>query len=414
MKEIKPSAVNGTVSIPASKSIVQRAIAAAMLSHGTSVINNPSTCNDCLAALNVAKQLGASVTEEPGRWIISGSFSPSSKALSCGEAGLSIRMFTPIVATLAAEQTLTGHGSLITRPMEGLEDSIVQLGAKCSTTNGLLPITVQGPMAGGHATLDGSLSSQILTGILMAAPLAQNSVSLKVENLKSRPYIDMTISVMREFGVKVSHTNYESFHVDSPQAYRATTINAEGDWSGAAFFLVAGAVAGIVNVKNISEASQQADKAILSAIRQANGKITEANGGYTVEKSTLKAFSFDASHCPDLFPPLAVLAAACKGTSLIKGVSRLIHKESNRAEAIRDEFQKAGIRIEIEADEMYITGGKPLGCTIDSHNDHRMAMAAAILALTASSPILIKNPECVSKSYPEFWDHLERIQSNNL
>ncbi len=409
MKEVRPSEVKGTVHIPASKSVVQRAVAAAMLARGTSIIHNPSTCNDCLAALNMARQLGATVVQEADRWTITGDFRPSTKQLSCGEAGLSIRMFTPIVATLDAAQTLTGHGSLTTRPMGGLEEAINQLGATCQTTNGLLPITVQGPMTGGNATIDGSMSSQILTGLLMAAPLAQHEVTLNVTNLKSQPYIDMTIEVMRQFGVEVKNTDYQQFSVKANQPYQPFELRAEGDWSGAAFFLVAGVVAGSLRVQNISSHSTQADRAIVTAIQLAGGVISEGNGYFEVAKSTLNAFAFDATNCPDLFPPLAVLAAACNGTTLLKGVSRLIHKESNRAMAIQTEFAKAGISVVIEGDEMYIKGSTPRPCTMHSHNDHRMAMAAATLALTASGPIGITNPECVAKSYPEFWEHLNSV-----
>ena len=409
MKEVKPSEVKGTVSIPASKSVVQRAVAAAMLARGTSIIHNPSTCNDCLAALNMARQLGATVVEEPNRWTITGDFRPSSTELSCGEAGLSIRMFTPIVSTLATKQTLTGHGSLTTRPMGGLEEAINQLGATCQTTNGLLPITVQGPMMGGTANIDGSLSSQILTGLLMAAPLAKQDVTLNVANLKSRPYIDMTIEVMQQFGVEVENNSYQHFRVKANHQYKPYELRAEGDWSGAAFFLVAGVIAGKLRVENISSASKQADKDIVKAIKLAGGRITEGNGYFEVEKSPLKAFSFDATNCPDLFPPLAVLAAACKGTTLLKGVSRLTHKESNRAMAIQNEFAKAGISVVVEGDEMYIKGATPRTCTMESYNDHRMAMAAATLALIASGPIGITTPGCVAKSYPEFWAHLASV-----
>lgn len=410
MKEIKPSGISGTVRIPASKSVVQRAVAAAMLARGTSVIHNPSTCNDCLAALSIAKQMGATVHEESDRWTITGNFSPSKSELSCGEAGLSIRMFTPILATLDVEQTISGHGSLTTRPMSGLEEAINQLGAKCETNNGLLPIKVKGPLNGGNASIDGSLSSQILTGVLMAAPLAKNDINLKVANLKSTPYIDMTIDVMRQFGISVETHDYKEFTVRAGQEYKPFELNAEGDWSGAAFFLVAAAIAGKLTVENISSKSNQADKEIVKAIKFAGGNIKENTHGFTVEKSQLQAFAFDATNCPDLFPPLAVLAAACKGTTLLKGISRLIHKESNRAMAIQTEFAKAGIVVEIEGDEMYIKGGKPRGCTMDSHNDHRMAMAAATLALIASAPIQVTNPSCVAKSYPEFWEHLANVQ----
>lgn len=409
MKEIKPSGIGGSVCIPASKSVVQRAVAAAMLARGTSVIHNPSRCNDCLAALSIAKQMGATVVEEPNRWTITGNFKPSESELSCGEAGLSIRMFTPIVATLPAAQRLTGHGSLTSRPMGGLEEAIVQLGAKCSTTAGLLPITVEGPIKGGSATIDGSLSSQILTGVLMAAPMASQSVDLEVVNLKSRPYIDMTIEVMAHFGVKVKNSSYQKFFVEAGQSYQAAEVFAEGDWSGAAFFLVAGVIAGDLTVTNITSKSKQADKTIVDAIIKAGGQIAERNGGFDVSKSSLKAFSFDATNCPDLFPPLAVLAAACKGTTLLKGVSRLTHKESNRALALQNELTKAGIAVEIEGDEMYITGGTPKPCSLNSYNDHRMAMMAGILGLIASGPISVSQPECVAKSYSEFWDHLSSI-----
>lgn len=409
MKEVRPSEVRGTVCIPASKSIVQRAVAAAMLANGTSEIINPSRCNDCIAALEIAKKMGATVIEHPTKWTITGNFRASSTELSCGEAGLSIRMFSPILATLPTPQTLTGHGSLMSRPMHGLEEAINQLGASCKTQNGLLPIAVSGPMTGGAATIDGSLSSQILTGMLMAAPLAHKDVTLEVNNLKSKPYIDMTIEVMKMFGVDVTNNDYKHFSIKVGQQYLPTVVKAEGDWSGAAFFLVAGAIAGKLKVENISSLSKQADKEIIRAITLAGGYISEANDYITVAKSNLKAFSFDATNCPDLFPPLAVLAAACKGTTLLKGVSRLTHKESNRALAIQNEFAKAGVIVEIEDDEMYIKGSKPRSCSFSSYNDHRMAMAAAVLALIADGPIFIDQPECVAKSYPEFFDHLEQI-----
>lgn len=267
-------------------------------------------------------------------------------------------------------------------------------------------------MMGGTANIDGSLSSQILTGLLMAAPLAKQDVTLNVANLKSRPYIDMTIEVMQQFGVEVENNSYQHFRVKANHQYKPYELRAEGDWSGAAFFLVAGVIAGKLRVENISSASKQADKDIVKAIKLAGGRITEGNGYFEVEKSPLKAFSFDATNCPDLFPPLAVLAAACKGTTLLKGVSRLTHKESNRAMAIQNEFAKAGISVVIEGDEMYIKGATPRACTMESYNDHRMAMAAATLALIASGPIAISTPQCVAKSYPEFWEHLENLSEH--
>lgn len=408
-RDVKPSEVRGTITAPASKSVVQRAIAAALLADGKSIITNPGSSNDCLAAISIARAMGANVTQLKNHLEIVGTRGITSNQLHCGESGLSIRMFTPIAASFSEKLTLTGEGSLTTRPMALLESPLGQLGVYCKTSNGFVPIEVKGPLNGGVATLDGSLGSQILTGMLMAAPLAQHDVTLKVANLQSKPYIDLTIEVMNAFGVTAENRNYEEFFIKAHQKYQPTTYNVEGDWSGAAFLLVAGAIAGQIRVENITLASQQADKAIVQALIAAGAVINEHSNAIEVCHAPLLAFNFDATNCPDLFPPLVSLAAACKGTSSIKGVGRLEHKESNRAVALQQEYQKLGITIEIKEDIMQVTGGAINAATIDSHNDHRIAMAVAISALTANGIVTINGAECVAKSYPAFFDDLKSI-----
>jgi len=408
-REVKPSAVRGTISAPASKSVVQRAIAAALLSDGVSIITNPGTSNDCLAAISIARALGATVIQSDRQLTITGTKGVVNNHLHCGESGLSIRMFTPIAASFSKGITLTGEGSLTTRPMALLESPLQQLGAFCKTNNGFVPIEVKGPLNGGLATLDGSLGSQILTGMLMAAPLAKSDVTLQVKNLQSKPYIDLTLEVMKSFGVTAENRNYEEFFIKANQKYRAITYNVEGDWSGAAFLLVAGAIAGEIRVENITSASKQADKAIVQALLRAGATVKEHSNAIEICHAPLSAFYFDATDCPDLFPPLVSLAAACKGVSSIKGVGRLEHKESNRAVALQSEFGKMGITIDVDGDIMRITGGPLNAATIDSHNDHRIAMAAAISAQTANGVVAIDGAECVAKSYPEFFEDLKSI-----
>ena len=408
-REVKPSAVRGTISAPASKSVVQRAIAAAPLSDCVSIITNPGTSNDCLAAISIARELGATVVQSDRQLTITGTKGVVNNHLHCGESGLSIRMFTPVAASFFEGITLTGEGSLTTRPMALLESPLQQLGAFCKTNHGFVPIEVKGPLNGGLATLDGSLGSQILTGMLMAAPLAKSDVTLQVKNLQSKPYIDLTLEVMKAFGVTAENRNYEEFFIKANQKYRATNYNVEGDWSGAAFLLVAGAIAGEIRVENIISASKQADKAIVQALLMAGTTVKEHSNAIEICHAPLSAFNFDATECPDLFPPLVSLAAACKGVSSIKGVGRLEHKESNRAVALQSEFGKMGITIDVDGDIMRITGGPLNAATIDSHNDHRIAMAAAISAQTANGVVAIDGAECVAKSYPEFFEDLKSI-----
>jgi len=406
---VDPSAIKGKIKAPASKSMTQRAIAAALLADGQSIIHNPSYCDDSLAAMSIAVGLGARVEPEANELKINGSVELKEPKLNCGESGLAIRMFSPIAALYPTEITMVGANSLKKRPMIMIEEALKQLGVKCSSTGGFLPLTIHGPIKGGFCEIDGSISSQLLTGLLMALPLASKDSEIKVNNLKSKPYIDMTIRLLNSFGIKIHNTDYKQFMIPGNQKYIPGSYTVEGDWSGGAFLLVAGAINGNLSVVGLNKESLQSDRAIISALEKAGAHIKINENQIDISKSELKAFDFDATDCPDLFPPLVALASFCTGLSTIKGVSRLIHKESNRGETLKEEFNKMNIKIEIKDDLMLITGGKPQGAHVESHEDHRIAMAVAVTALGAAGKVYIRDSQCVVKSYPGFFDDLRTL-----
>ncbi len=416
MKSIRPSEINGGIYAPPSKSMTIRAIAAALLSEGTTEIINPSFCDDSQRAMGIAESLGAKIKidREGSRIVVEGNPGLKGpildKKLECGESGLCMRMFAPIVCLSQKEFTLTGQGPLLKRPMKMLED-LTLLGASCKTEKGFPPIVVKGPIRGGKITTDASVSSQLLTGLLFALPLCLYDSIIDVIDLKSMPYVRMTLSLLNAFGISITHNKaMNRFTVRGNQRYRPCIYRVEGDWSGAAFILVAGAIGGSVFVKGLDLDSPQADKAILEVLKNSGARVTIDNDSVIVERDRLCAFQFDATHCPDLFPPLVALASACEGKSIIYGSMRLRHKESNRSNALASEFAKLGIKVEQFSDRIEVTGGKVKGGSINPHNDHRIAMACAVAGIKGMDETKIEDCDCVSKSYPDFFSHLEMLK----
>jgi 3-phosphoshikimate 1-carboxyvinyltransferase len=416
---IHPSQLKGIIQAPASKSSMQRACAAALLSKGTSTIYNPGHSNDDKAALDIIQKLGAVIEVDSSELRVqSQGINPIADEINCDESGLSIRMFTPIVALSNKEITINGSGSLEIRPMDFFDDILPLLGVKIKSNDGKLPMTIQGPLVPANIEVDGSLSSQFLTGLLMAYSAAgANDVSIKVKDLKSKPYIDLTLDVMKHFGMNVpENKNYKEFFFhhgpthDSPLTTHQYTV--EGDWSGGAFLLVAGTIAGSITVRGLDLSSTQADRKILDALMSANAAIAMEAKGIQAHPGGLRGFEFDATDCPDLFPPLVALAAYCEGETKIKGVRRLKHKESNRAVTLQDEFDLMGIRIDIEDDTMIIHGCVIKGADVHSHHDHRIAMACAVAALGANSETVIEEAYAVKKSYPDFYNDLKSLGAN--
>lgn len=397
----------GILKSPSSKSYMQRAIALALLSEGETRLTNPCFCEDVRAVLGIAQGLGAEVSLNKEEVVITPTYDLKTTELNVGESGLGIRMLTPLVSLYSEALTLVGEGSLKTRPVDSLEAPLRALGVSIQTQDGLLPIQVKGPLLGGHAKVDGRIGSQVLTGLLIALPKALKDTKLEVLELQSKPYIDMTLEIMEAFGVKVTHENYKTFSIPAGQSYQGLSYAIEGDWSGAAFHLVGGAIAGDIELTALNTFSKQADAKILEALKSAGAKVEVKEDGVRVSKDKLQAFVFDATDCPDLFPPLSNLAVACEGVSVIKGISRLIHKESNRAEVLKKVWTDLGIQIRLENDSMYITGGKLKGGKLHSHNDHRIAMMGAIASLISEEPICIQESEAVAKSYPNFFEDFE-------
>lgn len=414
---IHPSVILGQLTAPPSKSAMQRACAAALLCGGETILHQIGRSNDDLAALEMIMALGAHAEPvgENSLRIVSNGVQPKEQILHCGESGLGLRMFTPIAAISALPLRMTGAGTLLQRPMHFFDEVLPRLGVSVKSNEGKLPLDIQGPLRPATIEIDGSLSSQFLTGLLMAySAVNASDITIHATNLKSKPYVDLTLDIMAAFGMKLPlQQDYEIFTFQEALPENKPTqrsYQVEGDWSGAAFLLVAGAIAGEINVVGLNTKSKQADKAILEALYKANARLKATNTSLEVSKSNLKAFHFDATECPDLFPPLVVLAAYAEGTSSISGISRLVHKESNRAITLQEEFRKLGVIIHLRGDEMLIEGGGSIqGAVLHSHHDHRIAMAAAVAGLGATSAIVIKDADAIGKSYPHFFEDLKKL-----
>ena len=365
---IHPRLLSGTIRIPASKSDAQRAILCAALAEGTSVLTGIGASDDEQAMLQAVAKLGVlkSENEKPSRLLsgehevrITGNSNiPEGLELSAGESGLGLRLLTCVSASFDQKVMLTGRGSLLSRPMNFFDEVLPEFGCSVKTRNGFLPIEVKGPLTGKNLEVDGSQSSQFISGLLMALPRSRENSSLTVRNMKSGPYIQMTIRTLKQFGIEIVQ-EHQVFHIAGNQQYQATEYAVEADWSSASYWLVAAALGHQITVSGLSMRSLQADKALLDALMKAGCKVVFEAGNIRVDGAGLRPFEFDATDCPDLFPALVVLAAKCKGVSLIKGVKRLIHKESDRGHALQAEFGKMGLKIDLDEDVMTIHGTGP-------------------------------------------------------
>ena len=411
-RTVRPGRVEGTLTPPCSKSYAQRALAAALLAEGETVLRNIEFCDDTRSAMHCIETLGAEVRREGEDVLrIRGGLNPRGDRLTVGESGLATRLFTPVASLCGTPITIEGRGTLLRRPMGMMTDPLRRLGVEVNDNDGYLPFRVCGPIRGGETEVDGSVSSQFITGLLLSLPLARQDTTLRVHRAVSTPYLDMTLDTAARFGIEISQRDYEEFYIPGRQRYRSTYFSIEGDWSAAAMLLVAGATAGEVTVRNVSMLSKQADTAICTALVRAGAAVINEEDSVTALHRPLRAFEFDATNCPDLFPALAALAAAADGVSVIRGTSRLEYKECNRSEAIREEYAKLGIEVDTsEEDLMKIRGGKVRAARTQSHGDHRMAMSLAVAALRSDEAVEIEGAESVAKSYPGFFEDLEHIR----
>jgi 3-phosphoshikimate 1-carboxyvinyltransferase len=408
---IPPGRVNGRITAPASKSDAQRALAAASLARGRSVIRGCTPCDDTDAALGVIEALGARVERVDDVVAVHGWQSAPSGRVDCGESGLALRMFAAIAAVHDREVTLDGRGTLGSRPIGMIEDALRSCGVTCRSQEGRLPLVVRGPLHGGSVSADGSVTSQHITGLLFALPLAAEDTRLTVLRPASRPYLAMTMKTLVAFGIDAQAApDMSVFFLPGRQKYRPAEYVVEGDWSGASCLLAAGAFAGRVEVDNLDVESPQADRAILDVLRQAGARVTVAGRTVTAEPGDLAPFEWDAANAPDLVPALVALACHCTGTSRITGIGRLRHKESDRVSAILAMVRAMGGRADADADALEVTGGALRGGAVETRHDHRIAMAAAVAALGSVSGVTLDDPSCVAKSYPCFFNDLRHLR----
>ena len=373
------------------------------------VILNPSRCDDALSAAGIVQALGAVVEWGEDRVVVSPNATSREDVLDCGESGLCARLFAPIAALGGRETRLAGRGSLLRRPLGPIDGPLAALGAAAASAGGFLPLTVKGPLRGGRAVVDGSTSSQFVSGLLMALPRAESNSILEVRNLTSIPYVELTLRMLAEFGVAVAHEGFRTFRIPGRQTYAGSEYRVEGDWSGAAFLLTAAALAGSVRVTGLDPGSSQPDRRILDVLDEAGATVRISDAGVEVARNPLRSFEIDAAHCPDLVPVLVPLAARARGLSVIGGADRLASKESDRANALIREFGSLGVDIHAKQGCLLVRGGAIRAGRVNSHGDHRIAMALAVAGLAAEGPVAIDGAECVRKSYPGFFEVLRTL-----
>jgi 3-phosphoshikimate 1-carboxyvinyltransferase len=408
---VPPKKYTGTIAIPASKSDTQRALLAATLAKGKSILKNVGCSQDDEAMLSSIQQLGAAVYQNNANEIeiIGIDQFPSNIVLKCGESGLGSRLLISLCACHSGEFKITGEGSLLKRSMSFYVDLFNENTIQASFSNlSFLPLSFNGGLKSGEFIVDGSQSSQYISGLLMGLPLLKGDSKLVAQNLTSTPYVDMTIQTLTGFGVQINRCDNETFLIEGSQNYKATEYTIESDWSSASFWLVASALGQDIRVSGLKLDSLQADRIILEIFKTAGCQVNLEEGLISIDGSNRKAFEADLTDCPDLFPILTIFALFCKGTTFLHGVERLVNKESNRGKVLKDELSKLGVEIQLIENTMVIEGLETIsGGTISSHNDHRIAMAFAILGMFSKSPITIENAEAVSKSYPNFWEEFE-------
>lgn len=407
---------NSCARVPASKSMAQRAIIAATLAEGTSVLRNYTPCSDSESAIKVARTLGAEIIQEGTTLRITGiGTSPAiPEEISTGESGFLTRLTIPIISMLHKSRTLIkGEGTLINRPLLMAKETMEMFGVALDNTS--VPLHIEGSLCADKATVQGSGGSQLISGLMAALPLADSASEITIEEPRSVPYLHLTKDVLKQFGVNVDIEEageHIIIKIDGGQTYKAADVTIEGDWSGAAPMLIAGAVYGSVTVPDLSTASQQADMAVLDILHSAGTTVRVAGSSVSTAKSPLHSFHADLNQAPDLFPVVAILAAMSEGESMLEGVGRLASKESDRASAIMEMFDGLGVEAHIENDTMIVKGmslshrcaaGVRLkGGKFTSHHDHRMVMALMLAELGASDSIEIDDVTCVAKSFPGF------------
>lgn len=407
MSDVKfsPFVPNGTVNVPPSKSDVHRAIICAAMANGVSRISPVALSNDIKATIGCIKALGADAVLENNVLTVDGTnmYKNKTALLDCGESGSTLRFFIPIAAVGNINATFVGKGKLPQRPIGIFTEALPKAGTVCKTEGGL-PLEIKGQLKSGIFEIPGNVSSQFITGLLLALPILEGDSEIVLTSpLESVGYIAMTIRTMKQFGVNIQATE-KGWHIKGGQSYKTCDYTTDGDWSQAAFFMVLGAVSGKVTVKGVAKDSTQGDKKCAEILARFGAKVTQLDNEVTVEKGKLKAITIDASQIPDLVPVLSVCAAFAEGTTKIINAERLRIKECDRLKATAELLNNLGGKVKELSDRLEITGVSSLkGGNVNGYNDHRIVMSAAVCAARSDEDITATFAMSINKSYPDFY-----------
>jgi 3-phosphoshikimate 1-carboxyvinyltransferase len=415
-KEIKPAHhIQATLTLPGSKSYTHRALMAAALAAGESILTNALAAEDTELTAGALAQMGAGIHWQGttirvmGR---GGGWRPVMLPIYLGNSGTSMRFLTALAALGEGEYLLTGTERLCQRPLGELLTALSQVGVRAVSEkgNGCPPVRVSGGLIGGRAQLSGGTSSQYLSALMFIGPLAPQGLEIDITGeLVSRPYVDLTLEVLSNFGISYYREGYRSFQLPGGQSYLPREYKIEADASSASYFWAAAALTGgRVTISNLSLESSQGDAAFPGVLERMGCVVTSSETGLAVQGGPLRAVQVNMATMPDLVPTLAVLAAFAQGDTLITGVAHLRHKESDRLAAVATELAKMSITAWETGDGLVIRGGAPTGAIIDTYNDHRIAMSFAVAGLKTPG-IRISDPDCVAKSFPDFWDFFDRL-----
>lgn len=408
-----PGALSGSIRIPASKSQAHRLLICAALGSAPVQLELDGLSNDILATADCLRALGAQITTTPDGLCVQPITRPPTAlcTLPCGESGSTLRFLLPVCGLLGVQAVFLREGRLAQRPLAPLDQQLCLHGMTLREDGARLYCT--GQLQSGAYTLPGDISSQYITGLLLALPLLNGSSTLHLTSaLQSADYVRMTVQALTAAGLRVE-TRPDGFHIPGKQhACLPARCAVEGDWSSAAFFLCAGALSARgVTVTGLDPASAQPDRAVVPLLRQFGAEVTCREDVVTVRRGALHALCIDAAQIPDLVPILSIVAAAADGTTQIQNAARLRLKESDRLRAVSDLLRTLGGQVEERSDGLVITGGMPLsGGTVDACGDHRIAMSAAIAAALCRAPVQIPGSECTAKSYPRFWNDLDALK----
>lgn len=407
MSDVKfsPFVPNGTVNVPPSKSDVHRAIICAAMANGVSRISPVALSNDIKATIGCIKALGADAVLENNVLTVDGTnmYKNKTALLDCGESGSTLRFFILIAAVGNINATFVGKGKLPQRPIGIFTEALPKAGTVCKTEGGL-PLEIKGQLKSGIFEIPGNVSSQFITGLLLALPILEGDSEIVLTSpLESVGYIAMTIRTMKQFGVNIQATE-KGWHIKGGQSYKTCDYTTDGDWSQAAFFMVLGAVSGKVTVKGVAKDSTQGDKKCAEILARFGAKVTQLDNEVTVEKGELKAITIDASQIPDLVPVLSVCAAFAEGTTKIINAERLRIKECDRLKATAELLNNLGGKVKELSDGLEITGVSSLkGGNVNGYNDHRIVMSAAVCAARSDEDITATFAMSINKSYPDFY-----------